>query len=166
MITKEFLTSAYSQETDEAIIILLEISSDDLTAETMFLTDTPVEKYADMGENIYGVTSNEQRYLFAPFAFTLPQDDKTGVVTAKLSIQNIDRSIVPFVRSIRNKIKISCKVVLSSTPDVVELSYDDFELKNVEYNAFTISGNLSYAYLDDEPFPVGRFNPSNFPGLF
>ncbi len=165
-ISDNFREAAYSQETNESIIILLTLYSEDETLEKMYVCDTPVEKYADLGENMYGVTSNEQKYLFVPFSLTLPQDDSTGVVTAKLSIQNVDRSIVPYVRQINDKILMDVQVVLSSTPDVVELTYKGFELTNVNYDAFNITATLGYAFLENEPFPSGRFYPSNFPGIF
>lgn len=163
MITNNFKEAAYSQETDLAVIILLTLKT---SGGDVRVCSTPIEKYPDLGENIYGCTSNGERFLFFPFTLTLPQDDKTGAVSAKLTIENIDRQIVQYARQARGAITVNIQCVLSNNPDVIELEFNDFKLTNVSYNAFSLSGNISVDYLGLEPFPCGRFTPSGFPGLF
>lgn len=165
MISDNFRQAAYGQETDVAVIVLLTLSTPDLP-DTIRVCSCPVEKFADLGENVYGVTSNSQRYLFLPFDITLPQDDKTGAVTATLTIDNVNRQIVQYARQTRKPITVKIQVVLSNALDYVELEYDGFKLTNVSYDGFKVSGDLSIDYLGLEPFPCGRFTPSGFPGLF
>lgn len=162
-VSTSFKEVAYAQETDVAVITLLTMT----VGETIIrVCNTPIEKFSDLGENVYGVTSNGERYIFLPFDITLPQDDKTGAVTAKLEIDNVNREIVEAARSTNNPINVGVQVVLSNALNTAELEFNDFKLTNVKYNGFTVSGNLSVDYLGLEPFPKGRFTPSGFPGLF
>ena len=165
MISDNLRQVSYAQETDVAVIILLTLRTNDLP-DAIRICSTPVEKFADLGENVYGCTSNGQRYLFLPFNIVLPQDDKTGAVTAKLTIDNVNRQIVQYARETKSAINVDIQVILSNDLDAVELEFKDFKLTNVSYDAFTDSGDLSVDYLGLEPFPCGRFTPSGFPGLF
>lgn len=165
MISENLKQVAYAQETDVVFITLLKLKTEELPTE-LYLCDVPVEKFTDMGENVYGCTSNNQRYIFLPFEITLPKDDKTGAVTAKLTIDNVNRQIVQYARETKKPINVDIKCVLSNDIDYPEIEFNNFKLTNVSYNGFTVSGNLSIDYLGLEPFPCGRFTPSGFPGLF
>lgn len=162
-VSTAFKQAAFAQETEVAVITLLTMT---VGSTVIRVCDTPIEKFSDVGENTYGVTSNGERYIFLPFSITLPQDDKTGVVTAKLEIDNVNREIVQYARDTNDPINVGVQVVLSNALNTPELEFDDFKLTNVKYNGFTVSGNLSVDYLGLEPFPAGRFTPSGFPGLF
>lgn len=165
MISNNFKEVAYSQDTDVAVIVLLTLSTPELP-DSIRVCNVPVEKFDDLGENVYGVTSNGQRYLFLPFDIELPQDDKTGAVSAKLTIDNVNRQIVQYARETRKALNVGIQVVLSNNLDYVELEYNDFKLSNVNYNGFNVEGDLTVDYLGLEPFPCGRFTPSGFTGLF
>ena len=162
-VSTAFKQAAFAQETEVAVITLLTMTVGSMVIR---VCNTPVEKFSDLGENVYGVTSNSERYIFLPFEITLPQDDKTGAVTAKLEIDNVNREIVEAARSTNNPINVGIQVVLSNALNTPELEFNDFKLTNVKYNGFVVSGNLSVDYLGLEPFPKGRFTPSGFPGLF
>ena len=165
MTSNTFKQAAYSQETDEVFICLIELSSDELE-EPIRISSDPYEAYDHLGEDIYGCTSNGEEYIFLPFDIILPRDDSTGAVFAKLIIENIDRTIIPQARSVRKPIDVSVKCVLSSDVDFVELEYNNFKLSNVSYDGETIEGDLSSDYWDLEPAPSGSFTPSKWPGLF
>lgn len=165
MISDNFRQAAFAQETDVAVVVLLTLSTPDIK-EVVRICSVPMEKFSDLGENIYGVVSKGQRYLFIPFEITLPQDDKTGAVDAKLTIDNVNRQIVQYARETKKPVNVNVQCVLSNNLDYVELEYNDFKLTNVNYDGFKVEGNLSIDYLGLEPFPCGRFTPSGFPGLF
>ncbi len=165
MISENLRQAAYAQDTDIAVIVLLTLSNDDME-EPIRVCSAPVEKFTDLGENVYGVTSNFNRFVFLPFEIELPQDDKTGAVSAKLTIDNVTREIVQYARQTRNVLNVTLQVVLSNNLDYVELEYKNFKLRNISYDGLTVSGDLSIDYLGLEPFPAGRFTPSGFPGLF
>lgn len=163
MTSDDFKVEAYKQETDRVFITLLTFSSSELTEDIRIASD-PFELLPEA--NVLGVVSNGLEYIFTPFDPRLPQDDKTGRVTAKLSIENVSQTIVGHLRSVRKPVNLKIEVVLSSDPDYVETEYDGFVLSNVEYDVFSIEGTLSMDYWELEPFPSGRFNPSNARGLF
>lgn len=165
MISENLRQAAYAQDTDVAVIVLLTLSNDDME-EPIRVCSAPVEKFTDLGENVYGVTSNFNRFVFLPFEIELPQDDKTGAVSAKLTIDNVTREIIQYARQTRNVLNVTLQVVLSNNLDYVELEYKNFKLRNISYDGLTVSGDLSIDYLGLEPFPAGRFTPSGFPGLF
>lgn len=165
MISENLRQAAYAQDTDIAVIVLLTLSNDDME-EPIRVCSAPVEKFTDLGENVYGVTSNFNRFVFLPFEIELPQDDKTGAVSAKLTIDNVTREIVQYARQTRNVLNVTLQVVLSNNLDYIELEYKNFKLRNISYDGLTVSGDLSIDYLGLEPFPAGRFTPSGFPGLF
>jgi hypothetical protein len=87
-------------------------------------------------------------------------------VSAKLRIENVDRSIVQYVRDIKKPVTVKIQIVLSEDVNAVEFEYDNFRLSNVSYDSQYVEGDLTLDYWGLEPFPSGRFVPSAWPGLF
>lgn len=165
MTSENFNSQAFAQETSVALIDLLTLSVEG-ESEPVLICDVPHQKFPDLGEEVYGVESNGKRFIYLPFNVTLPRDDKTGSVTAKLTIENVDRNIIRYARGYLKPIDVKIQVVLSSDTNYVEIEFSDFKLTNINYDGFQIEGDLSIEYLGLEPFPSGRFTPSGFPGLF
>lgn len=162
-VSQTFKQAAYAQETDEVFIALLTLTSDELTA-PIYVASDPFELLPTA--NVRGVLSNGIEYVYLPFDISLPRDDATGTVSAKLQIENISQQIIGSVRSILKPVTVNIKIVLSNDVDFVEMEFDNFQLTNVGYNGYNIEGTLTLDYWGLEPFPSGRFVPSNFPGLF
>ncbi len=162
-VSTTFKQAAYAQETDEVFIGLVTFTSDELAAPIYVATD-PFELLPIA--NVKGVVSNGVEFVYLPFDITLPRDDRTGAVSAKMRIENISRQIIGAARSIRNPLNVCIQVVLSDDPDRIEMEFNYFQLKNVTYDGFTIEGTLALDYWGLEPFPSGRFTPSGFPGMF
>lgn len=162
-VSNEFKVEFYGEETDNVFTVLLRIYSDELTEDILLSSDPHIMLPV---ANVYGVVSNGLEYIFAPFDIRLPRDDKTGVVSAKITFDNLDQRIIPTLRSVTKPVKMDIYVVLSSDHDYVEDSYTGYELTNVGYDTMTIESNMTLDYWDTEPFPSGRFTPSGFPGLF
>lgn len=165
MTTTTFKEAAYAQETDEVFAVLVTLESDELT-DPIRICDDAFMKLEDLGEDIYGIISNGDSYIFMPFDIWLPRDDKSGTVSAKISIQNIDRRIVETARSVTKPVNVKMQCVLASTPDVIEIEFTDFQLSNVKYDVMTVEGDLTLNYWGLEPWPSWSYTPSNFPGLF
>lgn len=153
----------YSQETSTVFIVLLTFSSAELSDDILICSD-PYETLPIA--NVDGVVSNGNEFLYAPFDIRLPRDDKTGQISAKLVIDNIDQTIIGHLRTITEPVDLTIQIVLSSDRDYIERSYSGFKLDAIQYDAFNIEGELTIDYWDTEPFPSGRFTPSGFPGLF
>lgn len=167
-MTQRPLTNAaklamYSQESPEAFIILLTIDHPTFTAPIRVASD-PFELLPDAG--VRGVVSRGNEFIFMPFILELPQEDDTGAYRATLSVDNVTREIVAAVRTANSAISVAIEIVMSSSVNDVEVSVPDFKLEKVNYDALTVSGELSIEYYELEPFPYRRFTPSDFPGLF
>lgn len=155
--------AVFAQQTDVVFIVLLTITQPDLP-DVIRIASDPYEILPNAG--VRGVVSRGEEYVYLPFDIKLPKADDTGVSKCKISIDNVDRSMVLAVRTATSALRITVEVVLSSDVNNVELSLPDFQMDRAEYDAFTISGDLSLEYYDLEPFPAGRFTPSDFPGMF
>jgi len=156
-------TALYAQQTEVAFIMLVTIDHDNFASPIRICND-PYELLPIAG--VHGIVSNGEEYIFLPFSINLPSQDDTGIARANISIDNIGREIVAAVRNADSALSISLSIVLSSDPDTEEVSITDFRLERVQYDALTVSGDISVEYFDLEPFPSRRFNPSDFPGIF
>ncbi len=165
MTSNTFNQETYAQESEQVFIVLLTITSDEL-AEPIYISSDPYERLESLGVDVYGCTSNGNDFIFLPFEISLPRDDKTGTVSAKISIENVDRRIIETVRTITKPVNLKIQGVLSGDVDFIELEYDNFRLSNVNYDVMTVDGDITFDYWGLEPFPSGRFTPSGFPGLF
>jgi len=149
-----FRQAVNARETGEAFIILVEIDSDDLSE--------PIRVCSD-GVN---VTSNGNLYVAYPFDITLPDDLEDGAPSCRITIDNVDRALTVGIRSLTSPPTVRIMVVLASDPDTLELDFDDFQLVNISYDAFTIEGTITIESYLAEPYPGNSFMPSTTPGLF
>lgn len=162
-VSAAFKEAAFSQQTDQAFISLLTFSGGNLP-EPIYLTNDPYELLPIA--NVRGVVSNGIEFIYLPFEVYLPQSDETGVSRARLKIDNVDRRIVLAARTAGSDMNVQLQIVLSSDVDNVEINLENFRLSDVTYDAYALEGSLTKDYFGLEPFPSGRFTPSNFPGIF
>ena len=118
-------------------------------------------------EVLYGTVSRANNFLFYPFSLKLPTDEEEGTPKTSLVIDNVSRQLTEAVESIdpRTPVTVKMEIVLSTSVDTVEITYEDFELKNVDYDMFEVSGEISMDALFGEPVPQHRMTPANFPGV-
>ena len=162
MTSDNLKIETYKQDSNKIFITLLEFSSSELT-ENIYICDDPYELLPTA--QVDGVVSNGQEYLYAPFSARMPKDDKTGTITAKLTIGNLDRRIVGKLRTVQSAVNMDVKIILSRDVDYVERHYQGLQLDNIQYDTMVIEGDLSMDYWQSEPFPSARFVPSLWPGL-
>lgn len=148
------LLALTAQETEEVFVILLTIEHDDLT--------DPIRVCSD-NQN---VVSRGETYIAFPFQLTLPIDDASRPPAAQLSIDNVTREIGVAIRTITSPARILFEIVRADAPDVVEVEFPNFLLRNVSYDALQVTGDLVVEDLTIEPYPGIKFTPANFPGLF
>ncbi len=154
-VSLAFMQAMFSQQTGEAPVLLVEIDHTSLD-DPIRVTDYDVD-----------ITSNGDVYVAFPFMIVLPTDIEGGAPRAKITIDNVDRSIVQAMRE-ASGLPPTCTIslVLASDPDTIEATFPGFVMRNVSYNALTIEAELTLDVLTFEPFPAGRFRPGAFPGLF
>ena len=154
MVSSTFTSAIMGQETSEAFIVLIKIDHASLSS--------PIRISSDGVDTI----SNGETFISFPFELELPISDPDQPPRAKLTIDNVDRSIVTAIRSISTEATVDIDIVLASAPDVLEVSFSGFKLVNVDYDALTVSGDLSFEDFFAEPFPSRVFSPADFPGGF
>lgn len=158
------LKALFSPEAEDDLIALLTIEGG---AETIRLANGYTTRLSETDEDIlYGVMSRGDAYIFIPFGLTLPQEDPTSAPRCQITIQDVTRRLTPIIRTITTALDVTLELVLTATPDVVEVSFPGLLMAGVKYNANTISAELTVDSMATEPFPAGNFTPSYFPGLF
>ena len=144
----------YSQETGEVFLELLEISHTDLSS--------PIRVVNNNEPIVHGGNT----FHAFPFRVSPPGEKQSEITKAKLTIDAVDRTVIEAIRSINTAATVTYKVILAATPDTVEAGPFVFTLKNTNYSAYSVSGDLVY---EDRLFmnvPSMKFSPRLFPGLF
>lgn len=149
-----FREAIFSQQTEEVFILLIEISHPTLPDDI---------RVCSGGRDI---TSGGNLYVYYPFDITLPDDVAESVSKAKITIGNVSRDLTDAIRRMTSSPVINVKLVLASNPDVIEIAFEGFKLVTVDYNALTITGDISIEDFLTEPVQGDSFVPSQFPSLF
>lgn len=163
-VSLTFREAIFAQETGEQPLVLITLSHPSFTIPLRLCT-SPVERFSVVPLR-YGVTSRGNQYTFVPMSLVLPDDSGDKAPTARLVTDNDDREIVKVIRSLSTVPTGTLEVVLASSPDLVEAQFPDFDVKDIHYDAETVSLEFSMTSLEDEPYPAHTFNPAYFPGLF
>lgn len=129
-------------------------------------TGGPISHSTDLDDIIYGVISNGQNFIFLPLEITLPDENDGKSARCQIVINDVTQYLTPLIRTINGPPKVKLEVVISSTPNVPEITFTDFYITNISYNRDSISFELNMINLDLEPFPQHSFTPQYFPGLF
>src|SRR3990167_2193641 len=141
-------------QTDEAFLLLLTISHADLA--------TPIRVSSDAVNTV----SNGETFIPFPFSLSLPDEVTDSPPSVRLSIDNVDRTIMGTIREIDTPLSIRLEVVAASSPDDVLAGPFDFSLRQADGDAASISGELRFEDVLNEPSPAGKFTPAVAPGLF
>lgn len=156
-MSRTLSTAAYSainaQQTGEVLHMLLTVENS---------AGPPIR----MTDNSVDVVSRGWTFIAYPFALELPTDEAGNISSARLSIDNVARALVDEIRNLVEPLVLTIEIVAASTPDTVEYSAVDYRLKNVTYDALTISGTLTQENYLTEPYPKDVMSAATFPGLF
>jgi hypothetical protein len=142
-----------AQETNETFLELLTLTNTDM--DTIRL----VNDWAD-----HDVSGNTHSGY--PFEITLPNDTDEVTPRASVTIDNVDRLLMEAVGEVTTPITATLSVVLASSLTTTEVGPYEFTLRNVRDDALTITGELAFESLMDEPFPGPRATPTNLPAVF
>lgn len=155
----------YAEHTGTVVIALLTLTHPSIAGDPLYISSDPTVRLSDT-PLIYGTTSRGNDYQFVPMALGLPDDIDERAPSARIIIDNVSRDIVAIARTFPSPPKCKIELVLSSSPEVVEVEYPEFDIMNFQYNSNSITLELTIESLTDEPLPAGSFNPSGFGGLF
>lgn len=156
-----------ASESGECLIFLISINHPDL-AEPARVCTAALQRVVETDEELlYGVISQGRTFIYVPSAaVTLPTDDDETPPALGLSIGRFD-DVVDAIRSIGTGLPtVDVEMVLSTSPDLIEASWPEFNLDEVTISTNEISGTLGQDNMETEPGCPISFIPSKFPGLF
>ena len=132
---------------------LLTISHPDLTEDIRIVNNN---------EN---VTSNGLEYLAFNFRANLPTEDPDSTPSVTLSVDNVDRAITDSLMSISSPASIKLQVVLSDTPDEVEIEKTNLLLRMASYDALEVTGTITSDDILSQAFPAQAYTPTQFKSI-
>jgi len=153
LVTGPAVEEVRSQFQDDPILALLTLDHETLA--------TPVY----VVNNRRNIVSRGNVYIAFPMTIEMPTDSD-DVPTARISISNVSRVICNALEGINTPPTLMIELVLASSPDTVERSWEDFELTDVSWDALRITGTIQHRRMWDELYPRYRTTPRDFPGLF
>jgi hypothetical protein len=116
--------------------------------------------------NLEPVLSNGILYQPYPFKMSLPLDTGDKIPTIELTIDNVDQMLINAIRELEEAPSIRVQLVTSDFPDLVEKDLDFLRLRNVNYNAMTITGTLEVASIWARKYPSETVDAVRYPSLF
>lgn len=167
-MSPDAIRAVFSPDADSDLIFLLTIYDPANPANVVArLADGFTQRISETDDEVvYGVVSNGYEFTFLPIEVSLPTEEEAQAPKCSITIHDVTRYIVPIIRTISGPPKIKMELVLSKTPNNVEVSFDGFYINSFTYNADSVSASLSMIDLEREPFPMHSFTPRYFPGLF
>ena len=159
------LQAMFALEADEFPIILVTLERTGY--ETLYLSSDPTARVLEEDDQIwYGTVSNGTTFLHYPFQLTLPGDQDEVVPGMTITVDNVSAEIGLWLRGSTVIPNVTVEIVTSGDLDTPIASFPDFEMKGFNGDSFQVQGKLTLSNLENEPFPAGTFNPTEFPGLF
>ncbi|CAB4195922.1 hypothetical protein UFOVP1299_43 [uncultured Caudovirales phage] len=165
-LSSEMLRGVFAQETGICPVFLITLAHSTLSSDIFISSDPTVRLSETALDVVYGTVSRGKEYLFYPFRLTLPSDEDSGPQPMNLEIDNVSLALMKIIRTITTPPTLTVEIVLSSSPDTVELTWPEYLLSNIKYDVNTITGTLVLETLTREPFPALAFTPGYFPALF
>ena len=145
--------SAFASETEEVWLLLLTFEHDDL--------DEPI-RVVNNNENI---TSDGNVYHAVSFDIVLPIDSADRPPLPRLVVDNVSRELIESLREISSPPTVTIQIIRAADPDTVELTWQDFVLRDAKWDELRITGTLTQDDIATESFPADIFSPAQFRGL-
>ncbi len=165
-ISVNFRSSAYASETGRVPILLITFDHADMDVPIRISTD-PTQRVLETDEIIaYGTISRGDTFTFLPVSFKLPDDTDTGPGNMQIELDNVDRALIETIRTIQSPISVKVEIVMDNALDTVDITWPEYLLTGITYDATTITGTMSLENLMREPFPGVSFTPNTAPGVF
>lgn len=162
------LKAVFSPDSDDDLVMLLTIYNPSNESEVIArIADGYTKRISETDDEVlYGITSNGNDFMFLPMDITLPSEDEAQAPRCSITMYDVTRYLTPIIRTITSPPRIKLELVLSKSPNIIEVSYSDFYISNFTYNANSVSAELSMIDYEREPFPMHAFTPQYFPGMF
>lgn len=150
------LKAMFQSDTSAMFPVLIEIDHDSLAS--------PLRLVCNNADLTYGGNV----YTAFPFRFDPPDETDDQIANARLTICNVDRSIVDIIRNLPSRATVSA--IAAFYFDEGSLVFEplaswEFSLANVTYNKSTVSGDLIYEDRLGVNVPALHMTPFLFPGV-
>jgi len=160
------LRAMFSQDADDTLAVLVTISGTGLPT-PIRIADNYTQRLSETDDEvIYGLISRGNSFIFIPFNINLPTEETESAPRCQITINDVTRYIIPAIREASVTLNVLIELVLTNTPDVVEVAFEGFLMSGINYNANSVTAELVVDSLSVEPFPAHAFTPSYFPGLY
>ena len=164
------IAALFSPDAQSTLITLLTIyDPNDDTTVLLRIADNYTQRLSDASTDAdisYGIISRSTNFYFLPMEVTLPSEEANTAPRCSIVLTDVTKQVVPIIRQISGPPRVKIELVLNSSPDTVEVSFDKFYLSSISYNANQVTAELSMIDFAVEPFPAYSFTPKYFPGLF
>lgn len=151
MPTPQGIAAANAQTTDEAWLMLLAIHHPSFT--------NPIRVARDKKDVVHGGNT----YVAFPFDVKLPDEGQDSRAVGRIEIDDIgefdnggrQETIGDIVKAIPvgENATVDLTVVLGSNPELIETGPMTFTLRNVTGDGLTVTGDLHFEDIMNEPFP-------------
>jgi hypothetical protein len=150
----------------------LDVNSDSLQEVWVFLieiTHPELDPPIRLVGNTETIISNEETYLPVGLSIPIPDELPDELSTKTVVVSDIDLSIIAALRQIpveRERPQLSLRVVLASSPDVIEGGPFNLEIQKHKRDSNTITLTVSTENIVRREFPGKDILPNAFPNLF
>ena len=166
-MSPEAIKQMFSPDGDSDLVTLLTFYDEDGVTVIARLADSYTKRISETDtEIIYGITSRGSDYTFLPLEITLPSEEEANAPRCSIVIRDVTRHITPIIRTINKPLKTKIELVLTKSPDTVEVMFEDFEIRNFNITQDQVTAELTMVSLDREPFPMYSYTPAYNPGMF
>ena len=152
-LSATLIEAVLGQETKEVYILLIKISSDELSYDLLF------------ANNYENIISGGNTYLGFPFRISLPDDEEKRLPSVRITIDNVSREIIDEIRALTIAPTLALSVCLASDPDVIEDGPYELTLRDTGWDRMTITGRLQGDDILNQQYGE-KFTPQYFRGLF
>lgn len=150
----EFFRAILARESGEVIVMLMSVTHQLLPVPIRVCVGAP------------SIVSRGNEFLYYPFQFQAPDEREDVAPQGRLVVDNVDRTILATLRQIDTPPTITVEFVLASSPDIVELAWEEMEWAGIEYDVSRIEGLLQGPKDFWAQFPRDLVTPGNAPGVF
>lgn len=133
---------------------------------TLLTLEHPTLGTIRLVRNNEDITSRGNLYRRFPFDIPMPADVNESLSNLTINASNVDLSLMATLRSIDEPLPATVEIIAASAPDIVQQGPYSFDLTQAGGDETTITGQLSYEPVVQDPFPAASFTPQTNPGLF
>ncbi len=152
-ISPQLLAQFYGQNSDDPLLMLVTVTHPSFS---------PIR----LVNNTEDIVSRSQTYTAFPMLITPPVDDGETAREVAIEFDNVSLELIAEFRQITSPADIRIEVVLASSPDQVQISYEELKLRNISYDKQRIRARLYMDSFLNVELTSETYGATNFPGLF